>query len=134
MPFNFKILAIISAIIFLYVFIALMKRRSIKPFYAFLWFVISVSFFSIVIFEKAFKRLADILQLTDASFFVIVGSLFFLMVYVLHLSIRISEMSGRIQELISAVAILANRVKKMDANSGIKKTKRGPLPRKKKKD
>jgi hypothetical protein len=106
MPLNFKILAFLSSLVFFGVFIGLVKRKSIKPFYAFLWFTIAVIFLSVVLFEKMYKSLADFLQLTDASFIIIVGVLFFLMVYVLHLSIRISELNDRIQELISHSAIL----------------------------
>ncbi|MBN2354890.1 DUF2304 domain-containing protein [candidate division KSB1 bacterium] len=115
MPLNFKILAFLSAITFFAIFISLVKRKSIKPFYAFLWFTISMIFLSVVVFEQLYKRLADFLQLTDASFFIIVGVIFFLMVYVLHLSLRISEMADRIQELISYTAILENRIRKIDA-------------------
>jgi len=106
MPFNFKILAFISALFFFTVFFALIRRKSVKPFYIFLWFSVALIFLSIVVFEKFYKYLASLLQITDASFIIIVAVIFFLMVYVLHVSIRISELSDRIQELISHTAIL----------------------------
>jgi FlaA1/EpsC-like NDP-sugar epimerase len=106
MPQNFKILAFVSSLLFFAVFLGLIRRKSINPFYAFLWFAIAVLFLSAVLFEKAYKALADFLQLTDASFIFVAGMIYFLMIYVLHLSIRISELSDRIQELISHSAIL----------------------------
>lgn len=67
---------------------------------------------SVLIFESCYKWIATQLGLADASFLVIVGVISFLLVYVLHLSIKVSEMSDRIQELISFTSILEMRIRK----------------------
>lgn len=106
MPVSVRILSLLCAVFFLAIFICLLRRRSLKPGYAFLWFVISIMMCAVVIFEKFFKGIANALRIEDASFLIIVGVLFFLLVYVLYLSIKLSEASDKIQELISHVAIL----------------------------
>ncbi len=68
---------------------------------------------SFVVFEKIYKWIATKIGLTDASFLIIVGLLSFLFIYVLYLSIKISEMSDRIQELISNASILEHEIRKI---------------------
>ncbi|GEM_PF-566175 len=130
MPLNVKILALISSLVFFAVFLGLIKRKSMKPFYAFLWFTIGLIFLSAVLLEKSYKALADFLQLTDASFIFIVGLLYFLMIYVLHLSIRITELGDRIQELISHTAIIEHDLRQVRAQLG----QQPPLPETAKKE
>ena len=60
------------------------------------------------------KAIATTLGLTDASFLIIAALISFLLVYVLYISIKISEMSDRIQELISYTSILENKIRKSD--------------------
>lgn len=64
---------------------------------------------SVLIFEGFFKKISDFLDVPDASFLIIVGVEFFLLLYVLYLSIKLSDVSDKLQELISYVAILDKR-------------------------
>jgi hypothetical protein len=106
MPFSIKILVFLFSVGFFIGFIALIRNKSVKTFYSFLWLIVTLVLLSIVIFEKFYKYLATMLGISDASFIVIVGLISFLLVYVFYLSIKISEMSDRIQELISFTSIL----------------------------
>lgn len=106
-----KLLSIFLSTMFFLFFINIIKKRSVKPFYSFLWFIISLLMLSIVVFEKFYKWIATQLGITDASFLIIILVIFFLLVYVLYLSIKVSEMSDRIQELISFTAILEKEIR-----------------------
>lgn len=110
MPTNAKIMAAACAVAFFLTFLFLVRRRSMKPFYAALWLCISLVMMSLIVFEKFYKHIADLLQIRDASFLVFIGAIVFLLVYVLHLSVKLSEISDRVQELISHVAILDRRL------------------------
>ena len=116
MPLYIKFLTGFLSILFFLFFINIIKKRSIKPFYSFLWLVISFLMVSVVVFEKFYKLLATQLGITDASFLIIIGVIFFLLVYVLYLSIKVSEMSDRIQELISFTSILEKEIRKRNDN------------------
>lgn len=106
MPPSVRFLVVCCALAFFGTFLLLAKRGSVKPFYSALWLVVSGGMLSLVVFEKHYKHAADWLGLRDASFLVFVGAILFLLVYVVHLSIKISELSDRVQELISNTAIL----------------------------
>ena len=113
MPIYLRIISFIFAISFLFVFFILVRKKSVKPFYTALWLLVGLFMISVVIFENFYKRIATELGLTDASFLIIVGLISFLMIYVLYLSIKLSEMSDRIQELISFTSILENKIRKI---------------------
>ena len=66
---------------------------------------------STVLFEGFFKRISTYLGLNDASLLIIITLISFLIIYVLHLSIKISEMGDRIQELISFASILEKEIR-----------------------
>lgn len=114
MQASLKILILLFGIIFLIIFISLLRRRNVKPFYSTLWLLVSLFMISLVVFEKLYKWIATTLGITDASFLVIVGIISFLLVYVLHLSVKISQMSDRIQELISSNAILEHKLRTIE--------------------
>lgn len=106
MQISLKIIFSLCSVFFMATFIYFIRHKAIKPAYSFLWFLIGVLMLSVVVFEKFFKEIANFLDVPDASFLVIVGVIFFLLAYVLYLSIKLSEVSDKIQELISHVAIL----------------------------
>ena len=116
MQLSLKILTLLLGLIFLWVFISLLRKKNIKPFYSTLWLLVSLFMISLVLFEGFYKQIATYLGITDASFMVIVSLISFLLLYVWHLSVKISEMSDRIQELISYTSILENKIRKADNN------------------
>jgi hypothetical protein len=111
MPPALRILVVVCSLAFLGTFLFLAKRGSVKPFYSALWLLVSFLMFSLVIFERFYKSVADELGIRDASFLVFVGAILFMLVYILHLSIKMSELSDRMQEVISTVAILERAVR-----------------------
>ena len=113
MTLSIKILVLLFSIVFFAVFISVVRKRNMKTFYSSLWLLVSFFMLSLVVFEGFYKWLATILGITDASFLIIVGLIFFLLIYVLHLSEKVSEMSSRIQELISHNSILENEIRKL---------------------
>jgi hypothetical protein len=112
MPSYARLLSLVLAFLFLLVFLMVVRRRSMKPFYSFLWLLVSLLMFSFVLLEKAYKWLATLIGLRDASFLVTNGLVFFLLVYILYLTVKVSEMSDRIQELISHSAILERKLRR----------------------
>lgn len=112
MPFFLQLISLIFSITFILVFIALSRKKAIKPFYSTLWLFVSLFMLSVVLFEEFYKNIATAFGLTDASFLIIITLLSFLLIYVLYLSLKISEMGDRIQELISYTSILENKIRK----------------------
>jgi hypothetical protein len=112
MPSYARILSLLLALLFLTVFLLVVRRRSMKPFYSFLWLLVTILMLSFVALEKVYKWFATLIGLGDASFLVTNGLVFFLLVYILYLTVKVSEISDRIQELISHTAILERTLRK----------------------
>ena len=110
MTLSLKIIAVLCALALFGTFLFLVRKRSVTPFYSTLWLGVSILMLSLVVFEKFYKSIADLLHIRDASFLVFIGAIVFLLVYVLHLSIKLSELSDRVQELISSVAVLDKEI------------------------
>lgn len=117
-----KILALIFGILFFSIFITLVKKKSISPFYSTLWFFVSLFLLSFVLFENFYQKLAVFLRIENATFLIIVGLISFLLIYVLYLSIKISELSNKIQELISHSSILELEIRKLKQDQNKKDT------------
>lgn len=111
MQLSLKILVLVFGFIFLFVFVSLLKKKNTKPFYTTLWLLVALFTISLVVFESFYKWIATSLGIVDASFLIIVGLIAFLLVYVLYLSIKISQMSDKIQELISYTGILEHEIR-----------------------
>ncbi len=116
MQFSIKILTLLLGIFFLVVFILLLRKKNVKPFYTTLWLLIALFMISLVVFESFYKKIATIIGVPDASFLIIVTLISFLLIYVLYLSIKISSMSDNIQELISHASILEHELRKLKKN------------------
>lgn len=123
MTLTVKILALLFGLTLFGSFLRLAKNKSIKPFYLTLWFVVSIFVLSFVVFENFYQNLANFLKIENATFLIIVGLISFLLLYVLYLSIKISELSNRVQELISHSSILEFEIRKIkESKSTTKKT------------
>lgn len=113
MPIFVRVMLSIFSISFFVGFVLLVRNKSVKPIYSFLWLMVALGMLSIVVLEKFYKTVATLLGITDASFMVIVGLISFLLIYVFYLSIKLSEMSDRIQELISFSAMMEHDIRRL---------------------
>lgn len=113
MLFNFKVFAVILALIFGWISLSLIRKPSVHPLYRFLWVIISFLMITVPLFEGVYKSMATAVGLTDAPLLITMGVILFLLIYVMYLSIKISEVSDRTQELISSVSIIDRDMRKL---------------------
>ena len=113
-----KILALVYGAILFTTFVVLSRKKSVKPFYTTLWLIISLFMFSFVLFENTYRSLAASLRIENATTFVIVGLISFLLIYVLYLSLKISELSNRTMDLISHASILEKELRDIKKTGG----------------
>ena len=88
-----------------------------RPAYAILWLCFSIFLISISVLDFFYRWMAyNIVGLSDARHIIYIAFFGFLFVYIFYLTIKISEMSDRIQILISALAILEAKEKNSEAD------------------
>lgn len=111
MGFEIKLLSFIVGFIFFLFVLMHVKKNSFRPSYAVLWIIVSLFLISISVFESFYVWLTySVIGLTDARNIIYIGLIGFLLIYIFYLTAKISQMSDRIQELISFTAILKEKM------------------------
>jgi len=112
MGIKIKILAFVIGLFFFAFVLRSLKRNFIRPTYAFLWIMMSLFLLSISVLEPFYKWIAvNVIGIIDARHIIYVALIGFLLVYIFHLTGKISQMSDQIQVLISHTAILEKELK-----------------------
>ena len=118
MGLRIKLISLVIGLIFLYFVFRSIKRNSFRPTYAILWISISFLLISIPIFEGFYKWFSvHIIGIIDARHIIYIGLIGFLLIFNFYLTIKISNMSDMIQEMLSHIAILQNAVEKLSGKS-----------------
>ena len=104
----------VGAVFFLFIVLAI-KRNQIPPLSACLWIAISIFLLSIPILEPFYKWIAvAVVGIDDARHIIYICVIGFLMVCVFGLSLAISRLSDKVQNLISLTAILEHELGKTE--------------------
>ncbi len=111
MGLKIKIAALLLGLICVVFVFRYIKRNSFRPAYGVLWLSIASFLISIPIFEFAYKWLAvNLIGIEDARHIIYISLIGFLLVFNFHLTIFVTRLSDRIQELISFIAVLENKI------------------------
>lgn len=124
MPIFSKLVALGIAFIFFRIFFGVVRKQNVKPFFAFIWLMITFAMFSVLLFEGAYKWFATQMGLRDASFLIFLFAMPFLLIYSLYLSQKVSELSDRCQELISSGALLEKRLRIVEKTTAQEKLRK----------
>ena len=104
----------IGAVFFLFIVLAI-KRNQMPPVSACLWIAISLFLLSIPILESFYKWIAvAVVGIDDARHIIYICVIGFLMVCVFGLSLAISRLSDKVQNLISLGAILEQQLQRTE--------------------
>ena len=110
MGIKLKIIAFAIGVILFIFILRYIKRNTFRPSSALLWSCIPIFLISIPLFEAFYKWLSvTIFGMADARHVIYIFIILFLLVYSFYLSVKISQLSDRIQELISFTAVLEKK-------------------------
>lgn len=116
MGLKIKLIALVIGLIFTYFVFRFVRGKSFRPGYAVLWLGISFFLISIPVFESFYKWFTvHLIGIIDARHIIYISLIGFLLIFSFHLTIFISRLSDRVQELISYVAVLENRIEEMSS-------------------
>lgn len=113
MGIKIKILSLVIGLIFFIFILRFVKKNRFRPTYATMWIGISIFLISIPIFESFYRWIAvTVIGITDTRHIIYIALIGFLLVFSFYLTTKISQMSDRIQKLISFLAILENEIER----------------------
>lgn len=107
MDLSHVILVLLAGLLMMVVVLGLIRARAIPPSAVLLWLCICLLVISIPFFEEYYRVIANkIIGFDDARHMFYVFSIFFLLVYSLYLTIKISQLSNYINILMSEFSIM----------------------------
>jgi hypothetical protein len=119
MGLRITLIAFIIGLSFLTLILRQIRRTRISPAAATLWLCVALFLLSVSVFEGVYKWFAlHIIGITDARHVIYVAIIGFLMTYVFYLTSVITAMNDQVQNLISCLAILEERVDRLAPRSG----------------
>lgn len=122
MGLKIKLIAFIIGLIFFFMVLNQIKKRSLRPSYSFLWFMVSLFLISISVFEPFYRFISRrIIGIADTRHIIYIGLIGFLLVYVFYLTTKVHQLSDQVQQLISTVAIQQNKLDLLSNNNDAKK-------------
>ena len=106
MPLRQKIFAIIISIAILVAIIELVRRRKLREEYSFLWLVIGSLTFVLATWYGLLKAITKFIGAGFTSSTLFFFSIVFLMLMNLHFSIKISELTEKVKNLVQEIALM----------------------------
>jgi hypothetical protein len=117
MGLKIKLMALALGLIYTFFVLRFVQRKSFRPGYAVLWLSIAFFLISIPIFEGFYKWFTvNLIGIIDARHIIYISLIGFLLIFSFHLTIFISRLSDRVQELISYVAVLENKLDRLESS------------------
>lgn len=106
MLFRQKVFAIIVVIALLILIVELVRRKKLREEYSFLWVLTSVVMLILVIWYDVLVWLSKFIGAVVPTSTLFVFSILFIMMILIHYSIKISELTEQMNELVQEIAIL----------------------------
>ena len=115
MGLKLNIFAFVVGTLLFLVILSSCKRNSLRPSSVLLWSSMPIFLVSIPLLEPFYKWLASaLLGMDDARHLIYIVIILFLLTYCFYLSVKISQLSDRIQKLISFTAIMNAKLEDSD--------------------
>lgn len=110
-----QIVAIIAVILFFVMLIWLLRKNRMELRYALLWFFCGMIMLALSIFPELLDRFARLVGIYSSVNALFAVALFFALMLILSLTSIVSREKQEIVRLIQELAVLENRVEKMEA-------------------
>lgn len=125
MGLKIKLMALVLGLIYTFFVLRFVQRKSFRPGYAVLWLSIAFFLISIPILESLYEWFTvNVIGIIDARHIIYISLIGFLLIFSFHLTIFISRLSDRVQELISYVAVLEQQINKKENSEDTKTVKK----------
>lgn len=116
METRIKLFVALLGLSFLLVVLGFVRSRRIKPSYSLLWLGVSGFLMSIPVVDRLYIWLAtSVIGISDARHVIYIGVIGFLLLYALFVTMKLSQVSDQVQELVTHTAILEKRLRDVES-------------------
>ena len=110
MLYSQKVFAIIASSLLLLLIIELVRRRKMREEYSFLWIITGVTILILTIWYDLLVALTHLIGAVLPTTTLFIFGMIFLVLIIIHFSIKVSDFSLKIEELAQEVGILRQKV------------------------
>jgi hypothetical protein len=109
---NVYLLAIAFCLMFLFFTIELIRRQKLQEQYAILWLLLGFVMALFSFFPELLTQFSQLVRIYYAPSLLFLLGLLFSLIFIMHLTIVISKLHGRLTRLVQEVALLQERLRK----------------------
>lgn len=112
--YRLQIIAIISALIFMFFIFRLISKGRLREEYSFIWIICTVLLLVFSIWRDGLDVIADLMGIFYAPSLIFMGAIFAIVIFLVHLSVVNSRQHKQIKELSQEMALLKEKLEKKE--------------------
>ncbi len=112
-PYRLQIIAIISALIFMFFIFRLISKGKLREEYSFIWIICTGLLLFFSIWRNGLDIIANLLGVFYAPSLIFMGAIFAIVVFLVHLSVVNSKQHKQIKELAQELALLKEKLENL---------------------
>lgn len=109
-PYRIQIIAIISALIFMFFIFRLISKGKLREEYSFIWIICTCLLLVFSIWRNGLDIIANALGVFYAPSLIFMGAIFAIVVFLVHLSVVNSKQHKQIKDLAQELALLKEKL------------------------
>ena len=113
-PYRLQIIAIITALIFMFFIFRLIAKGKLREEYSFIWIVCTILLLFFAVWRDGLDIIAKLLGIYYAPSLIFLGAIFAIVVFLVHLSIVNSKQHKQIKDLAQELSLLNKRLEKKE--------------------
>lgn len=116
--YRLQIIAIISALIFMFFIFRLISKGKLREEYSFIWIVCTVLLLVFSIWRDGLDVIAGFIGIFYAPSLIFIGAIFAIVIFLVHLSVVNSRQHKQIKDLSQEMALLKEKLEKKERGDG----------------
>ena len=116
-PYRLQIIAISSALIFMFFIFRLISKGKLREEYSFIWIICTCLLLLFSIWRNGLDVIANTLGVYYAPSLIFMGAIFAIVIFLVHLSVVNSKQHRQIKELTQEMALMKQQLDKISSQS-----------------
>src|SRR6478735_296819 len=112
--YRLQIIAIISALIFMFFIFRLIARGKLREEYSFIWIICTVLLLLFSVWRNGLDVIAHLLGIFYAPALLFLGAIFAIVIFLVHLSVVNSKQHKQIKDLSQEMALLKEKLEQKE--------------------
>ncbi len=108
--YRFQIIAIVTALIFMFFIFRLISKGKLREEYSFIWIVCTALLLLFAVWREGLDVIAKLLGIYYAPSLMFIGAIFAIVVFLVHLSVVNSKQHKQIKDLAQEIALLKEKI------------------------